>query len=124
MSGEDPAIVILDRRIEAGELRRLLQKGFGDMVKYVADVERKLIAIGGELHSDAEQVLLESGSRQEDLWGANYYPGRGPEGCIEHSSLINISPARGNRGMEIEDPLLREKMRALTHALIGSGEES
>lgn len=21
--------------------------------------------------------------RQEDVWGANYYPGRGPEECIE-----------------------------------------
>ena len=58
------------------------------MVKYVVDVERGVVAIGGELHADAEQVLLEQGSRQADLWGANYYPGRGREGCIGTFALI------------------------------------
>ena len=74
------------------------------MVKYVVDVERGLIAIGGEMHVDGEQLLLESGSRQADLWGANYYPGRGTEGCIEYTSLINIRPSAGNRAMELLDP--------------------
>jgi hypothetical protein len=88
----------------------------------VVDVERGRIAIGGEMQADAEQVLLEDGSRQENLWGANYYPGRGSEGCIEFTALINIRPAAGNRGMEVQDPGLRERIRALTQALIGDGE--
>lgn len=71
------------------------------MVKYVVDVRRGFAAVGGELHADAEALLLENGSRQADLWGANYYPGLGEEQCIEYTSLINISPARGNRGMEM-----------------------
>ncbi|HEX3555355.1 MAG TPA: DUF5674 family protein [Thermoanaerobaculia bacterium] len=58
-------------------------------------VERRLAAVGGELHADAEQLLLQSGSRQADLWGANYYPGRGPEECIEYTSLITSAPPRG-----------------------------
>jgi hypothetical protein len=38
----------------------------------------------------------------------DYYPGRGPDDCIEYTSLINIRPAQGNRSMEVEDPdLLR-----------------
>jgi len=89
----------------------------------VTDVERGVIAIGGELHADAEQRLLEAGSRQGDLWGANYYPGRGRHGCVEFTAPINISPARGNRGMEIGDPVLRERVRNLTNALVGEGEE-
>jgi hypothetical protein len=92
------------------------------MVKYVVDVERRRIAIGGEMHADAEHVLLEAGSRQEDLWGANYYPGRGSEGCIEFTSLINIRPAAGNRGMELLDPGLREKVREITSDFVGRGE--
>ena len=91
-------------------------------MKYVVDVERGLIALGGELHVEAVEALLEAGSRQADLWGANYYPGRGPEDCIEFTSLINIRPASGNRGIEIRDPALREKVRAITHALLGEGE--
>jgi hypothetical protein len=121
MSEATPEVVLLERRIDAEELRRLLAR-FEDMVKYVADLERGVIAIGGEMHADAEALLLEHGSRQADLWGANYYPGRGREGCIEFTALINIRPAAGNRGMELQDAGLRGKLRELTHALIGEGE--
>ncbi len=71
MADHPPDIVILEQRIDHETLRRLVQDGFGDMVKFVADVRRGRIAIGGELHADAEQILLDAGSRQEDLWGAN-----------------------------------------------------
>jgi hypothetical protein len=118
-----PGIVIVrDSRIESAELRRLVLLFFEDMVKYVVDVERGVIGLGGEMHADAEQLLLEDGSRQADLWGANYYPGRGREGCIEYTSLINIRPAAGNRSMEIQDPVVRERVEALTWALVGEGE--
>jgi hypothetical protein len=114
-------IVIVDQRIDPVELARLLPL-FGDMVKYVVDIERRLAAVGGELHADAEQLLLERGSRQVDLWGANYYPGKGPDDCIEYTSLINIRPAQGNRTMLIADPSVRERVREVTFALIGGGE--
>ena len=95
--------MILESRIEREELARLVEVYFEDMVKYVADVARGVIAIGGELHADAEQLLLESGSHQADLWGADYYPGRGRNDCIECTSLINIRPVQGNRSMEVQD---------------------
>jgi hypothetical protein len=123
MADQSHDILILDQRIDRDVLGRLVQGGFGDMVKFVADIRRGVIAIGGELHADAEQILLGAGSQQEDLWGANYYPGRGRDGCVEFTSLINISPARGNRGMEIGDPVLRERIRTMTHAFIGEGED-
>ena len=88
-------VVLRSERIAPAELRRLVDLFFEDMVKYVVDVERGVLAVGGEMHSDAEQVLLEDGSRQADLWGANYYPGRGREECIEYTALINIRPAQG-----------------------------
>ncbi|MBI2528655.1 MAG: hypothetical protein HYV93_22065 [Candidatus Rokubacteria bacterium] len=115
-------MLVLTRRIERAELIRLARL-FGDMIKYVADVERGVVAIGGELHADAEQLLLEADSRQGDLWGANYYPGRRRDGCIEFTSLINIRPSRGNPGMEVQDEGVRERIRELTFALIGEGED-
>lgn len=121
MTDEGPEILVLDGPIDAAELRRLVGR-FEDMVKYVVDVRQARIAIGGEMHADAEQLLLETGSSQADLWGANYYPGRGPDGCIEFTSLINIRPAAGNRGMELLDAALRESIRALTFQLVGRGE--
>ena len=77
MSQGLPGIVIVDRRIEPADLRRLVVLYFKDMVKLVVDIRRGVVAVGGELHADAEQLLLEQGSAQANLWGANCFPGRG-----------------------------------------------
>ncbi len=123
MIQETPGIVVVERSIDPVELRRLVDLYFGDMVKIVIDVRRRVAAVGGELHADAEQVLLAQSSAQADLWGANYYPGRGPYGCIEYTALINIRPSQGNPSMEIQDAETRRAIRDITHALIGRGEE-
>lgn len=115
-------VIVRIGRIDPARLRRLVDDVFEDMVKYVVDVERGIAAVGGEMHADGEQALLDDGSRQADLWGANYYPGRGPAECIEYTSLINIRPVAGNRSMEIQDPSVRDRVRELTLALIGEGE--
>ena len=112
-----PDIVLVRGRLERAELKRLVEAHFEDMVKYVVDVARGIAAVGGELQADEETLLLDQGSRQEDLRGANYYPGKGPEHCIEFTSLINIRPAHGNRSMLIEDEAVRAKVRAITHSL-------
>jgi hypothetical protein len=118
-----PDILLLkDEPITLEGLRTLTERFFIDMVKYVVDIERGIIAVGGELHSDAEAVLLENGSRQADLWGANYYPGLGASDCIEYTSLINIRPSQGNRSMVIEDGEIRDRVEVVTHRLLGKGE--
>jgi hypothetical protein len=124
MTDESPApdVVFVEARLDRAELRRLVQRHFEDMVKYVVDVARGGAAGGGARPADEEGLLLEQGSRQEDLWGANYYPGRGEEGCIEYTSLINIRPSRGNRSMVVEDEATRTRLREITFALIGRGE--
>ena len=124
MTQESAGIVVVDRRIAPAELRRLVALYFQDMVKLVVDVRRRVVAVGGELHADAEQLLLEQGSSQADLWGLNYYPGKGAEDCIEYTALINIRPSQGNRSMEIEDAGTRQAVRDITHALIGRGDEA
>ena len=108
--------------MDPAELRRLAQAFFGDMVKVVVDVRRGRAAVGGELHADAEQLLLEEGSEQADLWGANYYPGRGLDGCVEFTAMINIRPAQGNAGMEIQDLGVRRLVREVVTRVLGSGE--
>lgn len=77
------------------------------MIKFVADIERGTIALGGEMHADAEALLLQNGSRQEFLWGGNLHPWEDPL-HLEYTSLINIRPAAGNRSMMIGDPGVRE----------------
>jgi hypothetical protein len=116
-------ILVTSSPVPRGELARLVALYFGDMVKFVVDVERGRVALGGELHADAEALLLEDGSRQADLWGGNYYPGRGAEGCLEYTSLINIRPSHGNAGMEVGSGELRERIRSIAFELIGTGAE-
>ncbi len=123
MPEETAEILVISSRLEQAQLRRLVGAYFSDMVKYVVDVRKRVVGIGGELHADAEHLLLEDGSRQEDVWGANYYPGEGPDGCIEYTALINIRPARGNRSMEVADESTRRAIREITFELIGQGEE-
>jgi hypothetical protein len=124
MDGPDspPSILIAASRIPPEELRGLVAAWFGDMVKIVVDVRRGLVAVGGELHADAEALLLDQGSRQDDLWGANYFPGLGPERCIEFTALINIRPGRGNRSMDIQNQDVRVRVRQLVEGVIGTGE--
>ncbi len=67
---------------------------YGIMIKIVVDTRRGRLAGGGEMHADCEQLLLEDGSEQDDLWGANWYPA---EQRIEFDALINIRPRLNNR---------------------------
>lgn len=122
MTEEGPGIIVVDRPVSRTDLKKLIEAYFLDMVKYVVDVRKRIVAVGGELHADAEQLLLDQGSRQQDLWGANYYPGRGPDRCIEYTALINIRPSQGNRAMEIKDEKLQKVVRDITFELIGNGE--
>jgi hypothetical protein len=83
----------------------------GDMIKAVVDIERGVMAIGGEMQADEEAALLDDGSRQADLWGINLYPAEaGPE-WMEFDSMINVRPSRGNRSRDVEDPVVLDAIR-------------
>ena len=115
-------ILVTSEPVPRDELSRLVALYFGDMIKFVVDVERGVIAVGGELHADAKAMLLENESRQADVWGGNYYPGRGEEDCLEYTSLINIRPSEANASMEIESEELRGRVRSIVFELVGKGE--
>ena len=106
-------INLLTIPIEKKDLEIYKSNPYDSMIKYVVDISKSLIALGGEMHSDAERVLLENGSIQEYLWGANIYPW-GDIIEIEYTSLINIRPNSGNRSMEIQDDTIREKVKKIT----------
>jgi hypothetical protein len=100
------------------ELRSLAQEQFGDMVKAVVDVERGIMAIGGELHADEEGALLDQDSRQADLWGINLYPDAAGAERIEFDSMINVRPAQGNRSRSVEDAARRERIQDIVNLLV------
>lgn len=86
------------------------------MIKIVVDIRRCVLAGGGEMHSDCESVLLDDGSEQDDLWGANWYPA---EQEIVFESLINIRPRLGNRNILIQSEELRRQVEAVAVDILG-----
>src|SRR5438552_9402823 len=111
-------IEILRRPTRRAGLTALAEGQFGDMVKAVVDVERGVMAIGGELHSDEEAALIDDGSAQAHLWGINLYPFEEEDAWIEFDSMINVRPSQGNRSSNVEDRALRDLIRQIVTALV------
>jgi len=92
------------------ELKRMAAAIFGNLVKAVVDIEREVIALDAELHSDLEALLLENGSKQKSLWGINLYPEMKGDDFVEFDSMINMRPSQGNRTRGIESEEMRKKI--------------
>ena len=101
---------IVAQQVTLDKLRRMAAAMFGNMVKAVVDVDRELLAVDGELHSDLEALLIENGSSPQDLWGINLYPELKNDDFIEFDSMINMRPSQGNRSRGVESAQTREKI--------------
>jgi len=77
---------IVKENISIDELKEMSSKMFGNLVKAVVDVEKNILVVDAELHSDQEAFLIESGSNQKNLWGINIYPDLSNEERIEFDS--------------------------------------
>lgn len=107
-------IHIIRQRATEKEIREMLEE-LETYIKLAVDVERNILAGGGEYHADCEEVLLEDGSRQENIWGADWYP---ESRTVGFGALINIRPQQDNRGMEIENPRLRDRIETVVRTLL------
>ena len=111
-------IRIIKEKISKQDLVDLGKEFYFEMVKGVVDVEKNIIALGGEWHIDANQVLIKNGSSQENLWGFNIYLNRPKEDRLEYNSLINIRPSQGNKNMEIENEKLKNCIFEIVNNLV------
>ncbi len=114
-------MIIVDKEIDIKQLPVLEDVMYfneDEMVKAVADVDKGILALNAELHSDLEQMLLENGSDQKSLYGFNIYF----DGEIEYDSMIN--PPRNREagfprvGRDVADPAAREKIKELVEKWI------
>ena len=109
---------IVDAKVSLQELKEMAGRNFGNMVKAVIDAEMQIMAIDGELHADEEALLLNNGSRNENLWGINLYPELGSEEWIEFDSMINLRPSHNNLTRGVDDPAIRQKIIAIINKLV------
>lgn len=109
---------IVEDKISIEALKTMAQKIFGNLVKAVVDVEKKIMAVDSDLHSDEEALLLEQGSKQENLWGINIYPEVEGEEMIEFDSMINLRPSQGNRSRGVDTPEIKKRIIEIVNNLI------
>ena len=109
---------IIRQAIHKTELAQFAHNTFVDLVKAVVDINRNIMALGGELHADEEAMLLEDGSEQKNLWGINIYPDKSGDDWIEFDSMINLRPSQGNRSRSVDDEATRSKIIEIVHQLI------
>ena len=108
---------IVDSSVSKEEILTKHNRFFKDMIKAVVDIKKKVIALDGELHADLEGLLIEAGSKQEDVWGINLYLRKSPKERIEYTALINIRPSQGNCSMEVESREIRKKIEEIVNRL-------
>jgi hypothetical protein len=107
-------VSIIKKHATREEIRQML-KALGSYIKLAVDIKREILAGGGILHADCEAILLKDGSRQEDIWGADWIPDTKQ---ISFEALINIRPRQNNPSMKIKDSIIREKIKEIVRGLL------
>ena len=108
-------IHLLRARATRQQLDEMLE-ALGVYVKLAVDIQRDILAGGGALHADCEAVLLDDGSRQEDIWGADWIPSTQQ---IRYEALMNIRPRQNNPAMKILDPSICDRVAEIVQHLLG-----
>jgi hypothetical protein len=109
-------VILIIRQAASPEQLVQMSEAFGpDFIKLAVDVEREILAGGGELQADCEAALLEDDSQQFYVWGADWYP---PDREVGFESLINIRPNQQNFTLELQAPELRAKVETIVRRLL------
>ncbi len=97
------------------ELLKEAAKDLDGYIKVVVDIKRGILSAGGTKHVDGEQLLLQNGSRQEDLWGGGLDL---ETSGMDFDSMINIRPSQNNPSREILDQNIRSQVEAITRKIL------
>ncbi|MEK7501897.1 MAG: DUF5674 family protein [Patescibacteria group bacterium] len=109
---------VVEKKISIREIKEMAKRMFGILVKAVIDIEKEIMVIDAELHADEEQYLLQRGSKQENLWGVNFYPEKDGDDFIQFDSMINLKPSQGNYSRGIDDPEIQKKIIQIINKLV------
>ena len=96
-------IHIIRKKATSFQIKEMMES-LDSYIKLAVDVKRGVVAGGGMLHADCEAILLDDGSKQKDVWGADWIPDSKE---VRFEALINIRPDQNNRSMTIQDKKLR-----------------
>ena len=118
LESEPMEIIMVDDPIARQKLKEIGEPQFGSYVKAVVDVNRAIMAVGGDFHADEEAFLLERGSSQMNLWGINLHFDLQPPDMVEFDSIINIRPVQNNPSRDVVDPEVRDRIVEIVAGLV------
>ena len=107
-------IHIIRSRATKQQMEEMLQT-LSTYIKLAVDIQQGILAGGGVLDADCESALLEDGSKQEDIWGADWNPFSQQ---VTFEALINIRPRQNNPSLDILDLTIRKRVAEITHQLL------
>ncbi len=107
-------IIILTKKITPEQLKQVSEDIEG-YIKFVVDIDKKILAAGGEMHFEDEKKLLENGSRQENLWGGGWDLETQE---LDYDSMINIRPNQANNSREVLSADIRKQMSEVVKNLL------
>lgn len=108
-------IHLIKKKATPTQIKEMLET-LDSYIKLGIDIKREIVAGGGILHADCEAVLIDDGSKQEDVWGADWLPDSKE---VRFEALINIRPRQNNRSMTIEDAGIRQKIEKIAREKLG-----
>jgi hypothetical protein len=107
-------IFLLTEKATPDQLKKAAEDLDG-YIKFVVDIERGILTVGGARHVEGEEILLKDRSRQSDLWGGGY---DSESGEIDFDSMINIRPGQGNTSREVLDPEIRKAVEKIVREFL------
>jgi len=107
-------ILILNSKATDDEIKQISEH-FDGYVKVVVDVEREILCAGADRHVDEEQMLLENGSKQSNLWGGGLDI---ETGQIDYNSMINLRPNQENPSRDILSTEIRKKFDEVVNKIL------
>lgn len=88
-----------------------LAEEFEVYIKTVIDIEKGICCAGMNHHFEGQQILLQMGSMQKNIWGGGIDLETKE---IDYNSFINIRPRDNNPKNEIQSEKIKRKYQELT----------
>lgn len=107
-------LLVIKKKATKGEIKKMAVD-FEGYIKLVVDVNKGILAGGGERHFDCEETLLKEESSQENLWGGGLDL---ETSDIDYNPIINLRPKQNNPSRDILSVEIREKFDKIVKRLL------
>lgn len=107
-------LILIESKTDIETLKKAAEDLDG-YIKFVVDIEKDIMTIGGVRHVEGEQLLLEKGSKQKDLWGGGFDQETDE---VDFDSMINIRPNDNNPSRTVLSEETRGKVLDIVNKLL------